>query len=735
MRATPTTPMIASSGWNGAVCTSEGSAVGTETTNNTLRANPRIAIWCPSGRAKLPLAARICAREFPADLVVWSCDTPNPTPPEVAIDGWLVLCPDEPPPPPVWRSQVGGTWAVFPGSAANWTERAKAATEAWSPDVVLSDLLREETEHPILSSWLKERDLVWLPAWGGLIKPIGRQLPFAVVIDANEDEGVGRVLGESCAQANHGKVVLLQPSEDNGALPAATTLVPFLCDPVLQGVTIRHAALAGSNCVVFGRSPAPARRRVCGAETKTIEFPRSDGRIREPMQELQAALLQPPGKVREAPLAAWGDWARSWMGLRECGPDAMVGAEREGAIFRWLGAPLKLEGADAERWSTVRWMLAEPRRSVPYSLRTLVGDEGPVQLVEFLRRPLNPAWLECFARCTAAIPTWTERCEHAVFGATVGAGTRADLLVRIAEGCFHGVAWGFSFDWRRGPVETALRLVRDARAIGAREPRLVEFESTLLAALGRFREAADAAPDGRGTAEAGWTGLLQLMPAFEGHAPLPEQVEEVRTWVRSCFATALANGAVNGIALHGSVLLAAYEGDVARAILAAETARARRGAVLADLTLAAIHAWFVGDETTAQRCLAAETEWPDWPTLQRVYFAAAHALFGDAQRAVCIFRGMEAEAATLFSRVEGPSFRWQVLAASLRALGDERQAVMFAQAGKELHPYGALRNARVEAVRLRAERGALPSFISPTNLNRGYREPLRPPPATTEEYR
>ncbi|MFT3829176.1 MAG: hypothetical protein QM691_05645 [Opitutaceae bacterium] len=649
------------------------------------------------------------------------------------MDRWLVLCRGEPPPPPSWRGEVEGSWAVFPGSAANWSERTKRATEAWSPDVVLSDLLWDETENPFLRSWLKERDLVWLPTWGETTNLV-RQTPLAVVIDAREADGFERVLCEALARANQGTLMTLESGADPRSLPVAAVLVVCARDPVVLGTAIRHAAATGSICIVFGTSPVAARRRICGAETATVELPGSGERIRETMCRLQQAVSAPAAGVAQLPPAAWLEWTRGWTSRGADSLETNGGVDPD-TLLGWIGDPLRLEGAEAERWSTIRWMLADRRSHAPFSLRTLVGDELPARLVEFLRRPSGPAWLESFTRGAAAIPAWTERCEQAARDAEASPEIRADLLVRIAEGCFRGVAQGFAFDWRQGLLEKALRLVRDARALSGGSPRGEGLEVTLLAALGRFRESAEAAPGGSGAAEAGWSGLLRLMPGLEGHVPLPDHIGEIRTWVQSCFEKTLDTGAVDGTALHGLVLLAAYEGDVERAIAAAEMARARRGAALADLSLAAIHAWFAGDQATAKRCLAAEAEQSTWPVLQRAYFAEAHALFGDADHAIRLFRSLAADAATLFHRVEGPSFRWQVLAASLRALGEEQQAAGFAMAGRDLHPYGALRDARIAAVRPRVAGGPLPTFNPPIDRNRGYREPLRPPLAATKEHR
>jgi len=125
----------------------------------------RVGLWFPHGRCDLPLAAMLCAKGIPGSSVVWESDEAVPEPPQVEVSLWLVLCKEVPPDPPVWRERQHGVWAVFPDSAARWTDATRNVVDRWCVDWVLIDLLPDEIpEAPWMQQWSGVQ-LAWLPAW------------------------------------------------------------------------------------------------------------------------------------------------------------------------------------------------------------------------------------------------------------------------------------------------------------------------------------------------------------------------------------------------------------------------------------------------------------------------------------------------------------------------------------------------------------------------------------------
>jgi len=266
----------------------------------------RFALWCPQGRAGLPLAARLLLGQLDRAQVVWRSDEAMPTGPgAMVVDLWLVLCVDVPPVPPPWKTETNGQWAVLPGTAAVWTEATLAALRAWSPCHWLSDLMPDETRNPHLRTAWSEGAVVWLPAWNSL--ETRRSPGRSLVVESSADFEALLPL-EPIRQFALASAV----PEKSGANSRDRVLV-CSADPVFSGAASRSAAERGADAILLG-TPGSAMRRwlLGGNEACVLPLMEGPDRLRPSFGILQKVLRQSPKAEVEAvpvPALSMGDWA------------------------------------------------------------------------------------------------------------------------------------------------------------------------------------------------------------------------------------------------------------------------------------------------------------------------------------------------------------------------------------------------------------------------------------------
>jgi hypothetical protein len=291
------------------------------------------------------LAAALYVEQTAANLCAWTSDEPQPTElPQGSVDLWLVLCAGDPPAPPPWRETVGGAWAVFPGTAQRWTEATRRTTDAWSPSYVLSDLLPDETESSVWHDWWRERELVWLPAWGGETKKANGGRRLAIVTDPSFSGWLAGSVLPPLAEVVGGSLVSVTGRSGCGAADyvlAANAERLLLCsnDPIHAGILLRLAAENGVACLVWGGVRPGSLRQLLLAGRPATVFTQGQGDdsiapvLRALVVSLHRLTRATPVAVRPA------DW-RWWAGEE---PDLFAGDE-VGRAARFVCAELRVSG-------------------------------------------------------------------------------------------------------------------------------------------------------------------------------------------------------------------------------------------------------------------------------------------------------------------------------------------------------------------------------------------------------
>lgn len=443
---------------------------------------PRVAVWCPQGRAKLPLAAALCREQLPEKLIVWSSDEAAPAEPAaVTADLWLVFCVGDPPQPPDWRSNVAGPWAVFPGTAAAWTEATRAAAGVWRPDCLLSDLLPDETENPVWHAWWRAADFVWLPI---RIQNLG---------SADRPAAIGVLVGKSFPSWLADSLRVALPSalgepidwrddvlDDPGAFestPFAPTRRVVLAgtDPLETGLGLEWASRGGGEAFFLGTPPPALRCRIVDpAAVATAAYPLElESRMGPRLRQLMRELARSPRRRAPTPAPDWRGWLEEVVGK------ARVDTSLETEALRHLRTVHERpDWPDWEAaWATIRGeMCVDPDvgclgaggawESMIQWIEQAPQDGGIFRLIELLVK-LNPEALTALGRLAGA--------------AKAGNTGRAILL---------GVSDVHVFGDRRAAVVVAEEILRSAcRRVGA-PAEWTMWHAVTLALLGRL-DAAD----------------------------------------------------------------------------------------------------------------------------------------------------------------------------------------------------------------------------------------------------
>ena len=416
---------------------------------------PRIAVWCPQGRDALPLAAVLCREQLPRELIVWSSDEAAPAEPVgVVADAWLVLCAGDPPAPPTWRRSIESIWTVFPGHAGDWTDSTRATTEAWSPDVVITDLLPDEVDSAAWFAWWEQREFAWLPAHGGSCTRSIQHHSYALAVSAEfPDWLAGPVVG-ALADVLGGKVVPIPAASAPAARVmgdlAATTDTVLWCttDPVRAAVAMSLAAGTNRPALIWGDAGSCVRRQ-WGSESPVVCEPLSGeaDAIRPSLRRLLRNMRNgsPARTARRVTDGwSWENWVQWIMAPKETKPEQPSAAGALGAFGRLREAR---RSRDIASWAERLGVWREIRRAVPNAedplaagallqkMVTLPPTVRLAELAELLDQVVPNWWIEAGTRCEAG-----------------GAG-------RIGCALFIGSCDAHVFGGRRAQVEAAALLV------------------------------------------------------------------------------------------------------------------------------------------------------------------------------------------------------------------------------------------------------------------------------------
>ncbi len=656
----------------------------------------RIAIWCPDGRARLPLAASLCREQLPADLIVWSSDEATPSAPVVGLnpDLWLVLCAGDPPVPPAWRESATGVWAVFPGSAMRWTGATRAATEAWRPDSILTDLLPDEGCSAVWSAWWPEREFLWLPAWGRVARE-AKRTSLVVAIDVGFPEWIVDPVLIVLASVHGGQVVQLDSAGDRGGQIAALVGradCVLLCslDPVLSGIAGRMAKPLGTALYVWGNFPSWWRAQLLGSPVQkawNLEFPQERllSIVREISASIQAALRR---SVSPTGGPGWNGWLAALTGQAAERSEGWVAGMLVPALARLRKHPET--PALAEEWLR----LVPGWRFDIFAAITLPSASYIEPVGNLLRWFMAlPASLETGAflrRLAQVVPQWPSRLLEYTDAAQMGA---------VAQWLFTQVADEHVLGQRKQLVEAAAEGYRRALQRSPEDPLLIAKVATTAAMFGDFAAADIQLAELRGRCPHRIHGVLaSVMRAWNAelevgiHGVVP--TGGARWWQAAADELARREG---GEMCYFAAQGAGRFGDAA----GADERLQRVSPSPVQVAGAGTVAWLMGDTVRAER-LWGSIEHADWPAAGWGRFAMLYAsvfLGEGARQFTAELAAIDAGSPGLFAPSTPSHPRCALRAMLHRRLGDEEAAQAWWTRALAEDPLAVLRSPAFERAR------------------------------------
>lgn len=645
----------------------------------------RVAVWCPQGRETLPLAAALCRQQLPAELIVWSSDEPSAHEPKgVSADLWLVLCDGHPPAPPPWRERVAGRWAVFPGDAGAWTDSTREMTEAWGPDVVLTDLLPDEVDTAAWFAWWEQREFAWLPAHGesGTCRP--PRHPFAIAVSAEFPDWLTGPVIAALSEALGGKVVPIPAA----AAPAvrvigdlvATTEAILWCttDPVRAGLAMSLAAGSNRPVLIWGDAGSCVRGQWSTDGTIFCE-PLPDGTdgigpsLRRVLRTVRKGLSARTA-LRTTEVLGWEDWLHWIIAPKETKPEQPSAA---GA----LGAFACLRDARQSRDIALRagklGVWREIRRAVPSAIEP-IALEALFQKIVTL--PPTVRLSELAELLDQVVPQWWTK-----------AGTLCDAGVAGRIGCalFNGSCDAHVFGGRRERVVAAALLVD--RAASA-EPSSAEwrlYAGIMHALSGDLERASEAIEwlQNELPSQVMWllnSVLRGWLPELEGTVGCLIPEDGRAWWLRAADRAAEIDPA-NW--LHGARAAALF-GDAD----GAEKRFVRSLAPAVALAPVVVGLAISGFESVGRRWWQNHrTEIPGNSPESLFWIVAAHALCAGATPSIRLLAGLDAAAPSWFDRSWPTDPRAFVRALVHQRLGDEPGAIEWLNRARVIDSLAPLR--------------------------------------------
>lgn len=287
----------------------------------------RVGLWFPHGRCDLPLAAMLCAKGIPGSSVVWESDEAVPDLPQVEVSLWLVLCKEDPPEPPIWRDRRHGVWAVFPGSAARWTEATRGVLDRWCVDWVLIDLLPDEIlEEKGMERWRGVR-LAWLPAWFPKVSDRVVRDRCSILSDEDFDDSKTRILLPAIAAAMELKAEPLSCA----VIEWSKRVLLWTSDPVWSGAVLRLGEEEGLHVVSVGSRKLSMFRRLLlgGVAERYLDYSSDSDRLSDFVSSVVKSMDVVASVSKAAPVPEWNweAWLKGLSGADDIESDPSIAAD------------------------------------------------------------------------------------------------------------------------------------------------------------------------------------------------------------------------------------------------------------------------------------------------------------------------------------------------------------------------------------------------------------------------
>ena len=613
-----------------------------------------VAIWCPQGRDSLPLAAKLCCDSFPSEWIVWSSDEQTPQEPlGVEARIWIVFCVDDSPEPPDWRERVGGTWAIFPGSAQRWSCVTSSSTHAWRPDIVLSDLLPDEQKSSVWMELLKAMDIAWLPTAVEKVFEEKDVISLGIVSDIQH---LRPLWGALSAAFGSEQTHVISGFGDRDLLncPVEKVLIATR-DPVLVGVGSQWAGKSGCKPVFWGESIGELRAKGLGVEPAAVVYPMDEARrlssgFRNIVRTLSSELTAP-----RATSLNWRTWLSNLfersMGTGETDPFQQAKSIVCGPDWgKWESAWICVAGTDHPPVVPQ----VGSRRSLAALIRQVENSSDLNHCCELMRE-----YLEQFP---SGLSQLTE------IGIEIRAGNMATAL-------FVGVADAHILGGRSEIVSAAAKVFNGAIQEPNAPPSWKVWDCVANALLGRM-EIADAKLSGlleRNPALYSWAlGAVARawIPAFGEDQKGLSPAESIDWWKAHMLHCGKSVG-LEGWQLGAWTL--AVLGDHDGAEMCWQNVCSAQPAAQAQSVLAA---WLFGCEQEAKRWY--DCSFPDFDSgsaLGRLTISLANSILCPrGEESVQIVRAMDDVCPTLFDRTYPSHLRCLLRAIAHRRNGDEVEA-------------------------------------------------------------